>query len=315
LKRITLVALIIFLFNCQLVLGQGGTNWAWWYANVGQSPTTAHDNWVDYIKFTPGMMGPNALPVPDVKKGKVSNDFSLELGAQAHFGNGDKTQNIWTNLNVNLAKDRVSLIIYAVPEEHFNISDKTRDARQLSGEYYDAKGYAKGDVYFGMEIQILKNRPKGPDLMLRLMTKSATGSDRGAARFTDSPGYYFDLSAGKDFSLGNGKIILRPYAMLGFYSWQTYDEPNPQNDAPLYGGGLDLNLSKNVISTSLGGYSGWKGFGDKPLVYRLEYLRKGKKFDFLAQYQIGNNDFDYNSFKLSVVFHTVILKKSKQGNQ
>jgi len=50
-------------------------------------------------------MGPNALPVPAVAKGRVNNDLSIELGAQVHFSNGDNTQNVFTQFNYNFAKD------------------------------------------------------------------------------------------------------------------------------------------------------------------------------------------------------------------
>jgi hypothetical protein len=270
---------------------------------------------VDYISISPGGMGPNALPVPSVAKGKVDNQHSLELGAQVHFGEGDNTQNLWTYLNINLAKDIASLVVYAIPLEHFDVSDQTRDKRMLSGEYFEPEGFAKGDVYFGMEIQVLKNRPRGPDLLLRAVTKTASGSETGGARFTDSPGYFIDVSAGKDFQLGNENKKLRPYANLGFFAWQTYDRKHPQNDAPMYGLGLDLILNKNSFSTSLAGYAGWKDNGDKPLVYRLEYRRKAKTFNYLAQYQVGFNDFDYTSLKLSIIYHAENLFRKKKHNE
>jgi len=304
---------IVILYGFQYnAFGQGVTNWDWWCGNVGRSSPCNHDDWVNFIDFSPGGMGPNALPVPEVKKGILNNQQSLEFGAQAHFGDGDKTQNLWTNLNVNLAKNVASLVIYANPQEHFNISDKTRDERHLSGEYYEPRGYAKGDIYFGMEIQLTRNRPKGPDLLLRLMTKSATGSEVGGARNTDSPGYFFDLSAGKDFALGKSNLKLRPFAMLGFYSWQTYDDIHPQNDAPLYGAGFDFGGNKNVFTTSVGGYAGWKNNGDKPLVCNIEYLRKGKNLDLLAQFQQGNKDYNYTSFKISAIYHMDIVWKANK---
>ena len=309
-----LIALPVILWSGQS-FAQGQVNWDWWCTNTGQAIGCPTDSWVDYISISPGGMGPNALPVPSVAKGRVDNELSLELGAQAHFGAGDNTQNLWTYLNVNLAKDIASLVIYAIPQEHFDVSDQTRNKRMLSGEYFEPEGFAKGDVYFGMEIQILKDRPKGPDLLLRAVTKTASGSETGGARFTDSPGYFIDVSAGKDFQLGEENKWLRPYANLGFYAWQTYDRKHPQNDAPMYGLGLDLILNKNSFSTSLSGYAGWKDNGDKPLVYRLEYTRKAKTFNYLAQYQLGFNDFDYTSLKLSIIYHTENLFRKKKNSE
>ena len=103
-------------------------------------------------------MGPNALPVPEVSKGRIDNELRAELGYQAHFGSGDDTQNLFTQLNMNLVKDIASVKIWMVPVEHFNVSDATRDERKLYGDYYEAEGWAVGDVYLGSEVQILKHR-------------------------------------------------------------------------------------------------------------------------------------------------------------
>ncbi len=249
-------------------------------------------------------MGPNALPVPEIGRGVMDNELRLELGGQAHFG-GDNTQNIYAQLNYVLAKDVVALKLYWYPLEHFNVDDATRDERRLGPAYYEAEGLAKGDAYFGAEIQLVKDK-KFPDLLMRAFTKSATGSEANGARYTDSPGYFFDLSFGKTLMLNQEKeISVRPYGMFGFYSWQTYDDTHPQNDAPLYGIGADLDTKALRLSTSLGGYSGWKNNGDKPLVYRAEILKKNKKFDFLLQYQYGIQDFPYQSIKFSVQYHIV----------
>lgn len=313
--RIMLVS-VLLTWNATLSFGQGEVNWDWWCTNTGQPIGCPTDNWVDYIEISPGSMGPNALPVPSVGKGRVENGQSFELGLQAHFGDGDNTQNSWSYLNLNLARDIASLIVYMAPQEHFDVSDRTRDKRMLSGEYYEPEGFATGDVYFGFEIQILKDRPKAPDVLLRAVTKSASGAETGGARFTDTPGYFIDASAGKDFNIGKGNTIIRPYINLGFYAWQTYDRRNPQNDAPMYGIGMDLLSGKNQLSTSLAGYSGWKDNGDKPLVYRIEYLRKANRFNYLAQYQYGFNDYDYSSFKLSIIYYTEnLFRKRKDGGE
>lgn len=280
---------------------QGEPDWEWWCQNVG---CTGNEHWVDFITISPKFMGPNALPVPAVSRGRVDNQLRVEFGIQAHFSDGDDTQNIFTDINLNMAKDIVSLRVYAIPQEHFDVTDETRDLRKLSGDYYEPEGFAKGDVYFGVEIQLIKDKPVFPDMMIRAFTKTATGSETGGARFTDTPGYYFDLSLGKNFIVGSGENFIRPYGMLGFYSWQTYDNDNPQNDAPLYGLGGNAQLGRNVLSTSLAGYSGWKDNGDDPLVFRLEYLRKNNKLDVLLQYQLGLNDYDYTSVKLSLIYHS-----------
>ncbi len=304
-NRIGFPAILSLMFSIMTAFSSlGQPDLDWWCLNVGKNVNcTGSDQWIDYITISPAFMGPNALPIPEMAKGRVNNEFSFELGSQLHFSNGDDTQNIFTQLNYNFAKDIISIKVYAMPREWFQVTDETRDKRKLSREFFNPDGAGKGDIYFGFEMQILKDR-KFPDMMLRAFTKTTSGSNTGGARFTDSPGYFFDLSVGRKLNLGNNDSNkLNLYSMLGFYVWQTYDNINPQNDAALMGFGGDFELGNFVISNSLSGYFGWKNNGDDPMVYRAELRRKNEKFDYLLQFQNGINDYPYKSVKLSLIYH------------
>ena len=278
---------------------QNEPNWDWWAQNISQRNLPTDGRWRDYLIISPGFMGPNALPVPEISKGRVNNELRLETGLQGHFSPGDKTYNTYMDLNLNLAKDRVSLLVYGYLAEHFAMDTLTRDKRMLSGFYYNPEGWAVGDVYFGTEIQLWKAENSFADVMLRMITRAASGGKEGAARYTDTPGYYFDLSLGKTKTFE--KMAMRTNFMLGFYVWQT--NILGQNDALLYGIGSDFIFEKFDISTSLDGYIGYIDDGDKPMLWRVEFNRKREKIDYLVQYQLGLIDNDYHAIKLSLIYH------------
>jgi len=294
------IFLLLTLYSTK-VYSQGQPNWEWWAENVQWDGVT---HWSRFIILSPGFMGPNALPVPEMSKGSINNELRLEVGGQTHFSEGDNTQNLITNFKLNLAKEIISIHASYVPIERFDIDDKTRDERRLSGKYYEPEGTTGGDIYFGFEVQILKNKKHLPNVAFRANTKTASGSAIGAARFTDASGYSFDFSFGKELALDKKRgHSVNLYSMVGFYAWQTNGEENRQNDAFLYGIGTDLNISKFVIGTQLAGYSGYVGNRDQPMVYRVNLLRKGKVFDYRFNYQWGLRDFEYKSITISLIYH------------
>jgi len=92
-KRQLLFLFAIFLSG--IGFSQGTPNWIWWCQNVNCTGNP-EEHWVDFIEIAPGYMGPNALPVPEVSKGIIDNELRAEVGIQAHFGDGDDTQNLFT---------------------------------------------------------------------------------------------------------------------------------------------------------------------------------------------------------------------------
>ena len=137
----------------------------------------------------------------------------------------------------------------------------------------------------------------------------ASGTNLGEARFTDGPGYFFDISTGKNIRFNHS--ILRLYGMAGFYAYQTFDIEHLQNDCFLYGAGTDLHLKKFILSQSIAGYSGYLDIGDKPLVYRASVRMKNKVVDWKASYQWGIRDYDFQKISMGIVLR---LKNQKSNN-
>lgn len=237
---------------------------------------------------SPERFGPNALPIPELKTGKLAEDFNFKIAYESHTSEGDDTQNAFLELYIPVVSKRVALVLSMVPYENYSLSPETAEIRNISGT---ASGTAKGDIYVGTHIQILKDKTNLPDVMLSIDLKTASGNNAESARFTDTPGYIFDLSAGKDIHIENSFLqSVRPFAVAGFFVYQTNREVYRQNDAFLYGLGLDLNFKKLKFSTAYGGYHGYIEDGDRPNVWRsslrtlfnsaINYeIRFGKGFD------------------------------------
>ena len=273
-----------------------GADYTWWNELHGWQE--GDPGWRNWMRITPGYLGANALPVPDVKRGYNNFDSEFEISASGHFLKGDPTQDISARLFVPFAQSKIAVELYGVVFEHFSFSEQIRNERYSRIE--DGKGFAFGDLYFSTLIQLSRNR-KFPNTLLRMAGKTASGNQLEGARFTDSPGYFFDLSFSKD--LGKKETgIFRPFGLIGFYSWQTNDELNLQNDAYLYALGADYEKNGLILSSSLSGYSGYKNERDKPMQLNFELRRDFEEKAFRIQYINGLRDWEYKTIRISFIW-------------
>lgn len=292
------ILLMILLFSSPSLAAQNG-DFSWWNELHNWDGLTP---WQNYLIIAPGFMGPNALPVPDIKNGRLPEMGTVKFGAEQHLSAGDNTRNLFTEGYLQLFSDRVGLNLQWVPLEQYKMDTATRNLRRARD--FDGEGTASGDLYIGTYIQLLRDHDKFPDVVLTINLKTASGGRLTAARFTDAPGYFFDLSIGKEYVLGDGMIkSVRPHLMGGFYVWQRFEANALQNDSFLYGGGIDLNFAAITLTNALGGYLGYLDDGDKPLVYRFTCRSNfAAKVNYEFRFQQGLNDFDYSSFRLMGVF-------------
>jgi hypothetical protein len=244
-------------------------------------------------------MGPNALPVPEIINGKVESTGIVEIGAVGHFSKGDNTQNLFTKIYYPVVPRLIAVEGYVVPIEHFKMDTATRDlraARVKSGE-----GTAGGDIYFGTVIQLVRDK-KFPDVTFRMTCRTASGTNVSAARYTDGPGYFLDLSMGKDLKSKSIFKTIRPFGMIGFFCYQTNLAEYRQDDTFLYGAGADFSSDKISLTTAIAGYFGYINNHDRPIVARLNILKIGKHFNYGIYLQAGLNDYQYKSIKLSMIY-------------
>ncbi len=271
-------------------------DYTWWN---NKHNWDGHSPWTSYLTYSPAYFGPNALPVPEIRDAAIDRKMGVESRADLHFSKGDNTQNLFLKLHYPFWDGRIAVEVYGVPVEHFKMDTLTRDKR--AGRDKDARGVVAGDVHFGTLIQLLRDKDRWPDLLLGFSFRAPSGGGLGNARYTDAPGYHFDVSAGKSFPLGE-KLQLRPYFMLGFYVWQTNLEINPQNDAFLYGAGLSLLHERFECHARWGGYKGYLNNGDAPMVLRARAAYKFANADLRLSFQQGLHDFEYSTISLGVVF-------------
>ena len=268
----------------------------WWNKKHNWDGVTP---WWDFIKSSAAFMGPNALPIPKIKNGTIPRDATLKIGADYHNSNGDKTEDLSTELYVPLFSPRVGLNISFIPIEHYEMDTLTRDLRRARTK--EGKGNATGDVYIGTYIQLAENHHRLPDILLTINLKTASGTKLSDARNTDAPGYYFDVSFGKSYSINQRETkFIKPYAMIGFYVWQLHGLNHLQNDAVSYGLGFDLQLPSLEIKNAFGGYYGYIGNGDRPAAYRLTLTSKfNNMVNYQFEFQKGMHDNLYTTYKFS----------------
>ena len=266
------------------------------------------------IIISPEFMGPNALPVPEIRTGLISEDFNLKIAFESHSSPGDKTKNLFTELFIPIVSNKVGLMLSVVPIEYFDMDQATLTKRKIVST--DGTGRAGGDIYVGTHVQIFKDHNYIPDVLLNINIKTASGTNLEFARHTDSPGYAFDVSTGKDIALGSDLFkSIRFYGTFGFYVYQTHRTDFLQNDAYSWGIGFDLNFNKLQFKNALGGYRGHIGDGDRPTVFRSTL---GTNFDSMVNYEVrfqqGIADIDFTTFRIGVNLDLGYLKKYFGGN-
>jgi hypothetical protein len=287
------ISLTLFLMGLALVAKPQSDQW--WNDIHGWGP--GMPGWRSFMIISPGYLGINALPIPTQLKGQINLKPELEIATDLHFLDGEKAQNIFIRYCHSFANGRIAVEIWGIPTEHSKYSEKIRDERKSrikSGEEWET-----GDLYFSTNIKLIDER-QWPSVVLRMACKTASGELYGA-RFTDTPGYWFDLSAGKTFRFID-RIAVRPFAMYGFYAWQTTSTQLLQNDAKIWGGGIEATFSKFRIEQSVQGYKGWRQEKDRPINYRCIVGVPVWKNELKFEVQHGIQDVLYKSVRVAWVF-------------
>lgn len=267
---------------------------------IPPDPYTQWDGFTPWTKYqisSPGFFGPNALPVPLIHKAMIPEKFCWTGQYEYYYGPGDETHDFRTHMIVPIAKGRIGLEFKYVPVEFFGMdSVVSRTRRTISGK--SVNGTAFGDLYFGTIVQLIKNHPFLPDISVSMACRTASGTAREYARYTDTPGYYFDASFGDSYGKDSGFFRhVRWYTEIGFYSWQTYLDNYPQDDALLFGGGIDFDFKDFFVNQTLSGYSGYMNNGDRPVVYRIDFGIKMGNAALVFGYEKGFRDYPFQSIK------------------
>jgi hypothetical protein len=256
-------------------------------------------SWKRYLIFSAGYMGPNGLPVPEISNGSIDSVTAAGVTGNFHFSDGDRTQNIKLIVNYCIVKNIISVDLSYIPSEWFQTSRAIKEKRHVYYTSYYEK-YEAGDVYMNVNLQLLNKLRKHIQLAFRMGYRFPTGSITGAARYTDSPGYFFDISCGKPLAPGGHWKLL---AMFGFYVWQTNLDIHFQDDAYLFGAGLEYNKNNWRWQLNSCAYLGYMRNGDKPVVIRFGTEKKIKNITGIFRFQQGLHDFKYSSLEAGAKFH------------
>lgn len=265
-----------------------------WARTVGWDGVS---HWSKYIISSARYMGPNALPVPWIGNGRVDSNNHVIATGHFHFSEGDKTQNIALYGNYCLVKDVAAFDIIYVPVEYYQMSDAVKKERHVYYTHYNTR-IAKGDVYLNGTVSLMKKWEKHIRLALRFGFRLPASNRLEAARFTDNMGYYTDVSFGKPLSPS-----LTWIGMAGLYVWQLTGDGHRQNDAFLFGTGLEWNKKNWKCQAYGAGYLGYLlNSGDKPIVLRTHTEKRFRNTGILLRLQQGIHDFNYTSVELGMKF-------------
>lgn len=270
--------------------------YAHWKAAVNWDGVTS---WEAYMIRSSGRMGPNALPVPISRYPLLNNQWEIENGMEFHRATGDRTDNLFHYVSIPMAHDRVSLALTYRSREWYSMSPEVRDnrrARDVSGS-----GSGEGDVWITSAFQLVRQEksPSWPDLQLQVTVKTTAGKNFENARHTNSPGYIFDLHAGRTIAMkGPWLNKIQFFGQAGLFVWQQ--GINSQNDAFNYALNMSLFAKKWTLTPALAGYTGWIKNGDNPLVARLQLGRQWGDFHTFVGYQYAFRDLTTHMFRFGL---------------
>lgn len=258
------------------------------------------------VKYAPAWFGPNANPVPEMTSAQIPVKTTISLMGDYYFGFGDNTSNLRYKIEIPLLPRYVSFSIWNTALEHYKVSEEIFSKRRMEG---NLTGKASGDFYVQTRISLLTEKKYAPSVILNSTLKTASGTNFEQRRYFDTPGYYFDVEAGKSFYT-KSKLLneIRLVANVGFLCWETTN--STQNDAPMYGIKFILGNGRWKIDNTLSGYWGWMhtnpkygaDYGDAPLVYAAKFTVLKGYMDYFAQYQHGIHDFPYHQLRMGISF-------------
>jgi hypothetical protein len=269
-----------------------------WWQDVHQY--NPEKSWYQYMTYTSAFFGPNALPVPETFDGRIPKTHLAEISTDVYWGFGDQTQSLSTRLVYAAVPGRLTLSGWGVLAEHYHTTDAVRDLRASQVENPE-ETLLIGDLYLSTQIALLQEKRWQPDLSLEVVLKTSSSKTSSSARYFDTPGYYFNLTAGKSFHFKNTLLDeLRFVGNAGFLCYQLNQEH--QDDAPLFGLKMLLNSGKWTVEGGIQGYSGWLNQGDKPLLLRGKLNYKSGPATFFLQYQHALRDYPFRRLQTGICF-------------
>lgn len=289
-----ILIVVLLLFSCSLASTQTRQRWE---EVVGWDGVS---HWSRYMITLPAFQGPNSLPVPQPGNGRIDSNSYIGVSGAFHFMEGDHTQNLVINGHIAVVKDVVGVELTWVPWERYNMSTAIKEKRHVYYENFNDKK-AAGDLMLNTNFRLFKKWAPVVDFIFQIGYRMPSGTDYGSARYSDGPGYHFAINMGKPL---NKAKSLKLTAMAGFYVWQIESDIFKQDDAFLFGAGIEYRKKNFSLHTTIAGYLGYlEKQGDKPVVFRTRAEQQLKKMKLVLGFQQGLNDFEYSSFDAGLRFN------------
>jgi len=258
------------------------------------------------VRYSTAWFGPNANPVPEFTDATIPAQTTVSIMGDYYFGHGDRTENGYLKVEIPLVPERVSLKVWSTVMEHYQTTDEIMLKRGSSSSV----GSEPGDIYVQTRISLFTEKKYRPAIILNSTLKTAAAKTFTTRRYFDTPGYYFDLEAGKSFHTKSKFISeIRSVTNVGFLCWETTN--SKQDDAPMYGEKIIIGNDNWKFENTISGYWGWlhsskatnlPDYGDTPLVYATKFSIKKGKINYFAQYQYGITDFPYHQIRAGISF-------------
>ena len=270
--------------------------------SFAQTPIVKPDLGVPSL-VAPAYFGPNAFPVPDMLDGTTSSDLKVELYGDSFLCSmtsvptDDLTLDLFAKATIPLFTDRVNLVVWMPVVEWFRSGPDVNRLRRIQDPDRWISGIDSGDAYVSTDILVMDERKRGCGMVLRAALKSASGNSFGTARMYDAPGYFFDLSVGRNIKeSADGKTVFRVALSAGFLCWQTAN--GRQNDAVMYGALASLKTGPFKAEVNYGGYVGWEQKGDRPMTLKTKLAWSFGRCSLNAMYQVGFMDWPFHQIRL-----------------
>ena len=274
-----------------------------------QTPLVRADRGVPSL-VAPYYFGPNAFPVPEMADTAAFGKWGFERAAEGFVGfEGDRTADPFARLRLPLWSDRVSLSLWMPVVEFYRSTEERLATCRVQEEWHEKAlgGHLGGDLYVSTDMLLLREGAVRPSLIVRAALKTASGGRYECARYYDSPGYFFDATVGKTFSLNQQPATdhqlpttLTLAASTGFLCWQTNN--GRQNDAVMYGAQVRLRVGRWSLEETLAGYSGWEHAGDCPMTLRSRIALHFNRLEPYIMYLYGLHDYPFHQLRLGVAY-------------
>lgn len=269
---------------------------------IGYTSFVRADDWREQMEkliYSARYFGPNALPIPELRSGRIDTRWEIEVRGEYHHYKGDETKDLYARLFIPIAKGLAGLEVYGVIRENYKMTDETRDERYANANKPSKTCY--GDFILSSFYQVLRNE-KWCDIMVSANIKTASGNQLSDARYTDATAYWFDASFGRNlYQNANKTAAIRLQTMAGFYCWVTNSQVHRQNDAFLYGVGLSGYYKAVSLFADYAGYHGYRNNGDHPEAIRTKLNFEYKKNILSFRFWHGMKDNLYNSYSVGYI--------------